>query len=73
MVDHSYCVLQLIIDDIADNCFKVATNRYGCCVLQACVEHARGETRNRLVSEIMAHAMHIAEDPYGFASPAQNL
>jgi hypothetical protein len=33
------------------------------------VEHSRGETRNRLVSEIMAHAMHIAEDPYGFASP----
>lgn len=67
-----YCLLhfdndlnQLIIDDIADNCFKVATNRYGCCVLQACVEHSRGETRNRLVSEIMAHAMHIAEDPYG--------
>nr|GEX33227.1 pumilio homolog 12-like [Tanacetum cinerariifolium] len=57
--------LQLIIDDIADNCFKVATNRYGCCVLQACVEHSRGETRNRLVSEIMANAMHIAEDPYG--------
>ncbi|KAI3785436.1 hypothetical protein L1987_44554 [Smallanthus sonchifolius] len=67
-----YCLLhfdsdfnQPILDQIADNCFKVATDRSGCCLLQACVEHSRGEVRNRLVTEIMANAIPIAEDPFG--------
>ncbi|KAM0001088.1 putative armadillo-like helical, pumilio domain-containing protein [Helianthus debilis subsp. tardiflorus] len=56
---------QPILDQIANNCFKVATDRSGCCVLQACVEHSRGEVRNRLLAEIMANAIPIAEDPFG--------
>ncbi|KAK1433447.1 hypothetical protein QVD17_10357 [Tagetes erecta] len=73
-----FCVLhfdsdfnQPILNQIADNCFKVATDKSGCCVLQTCVEHARGAVRNRLVAEIMVNALQIAEDPFGFAS--QNL
>lgn len=67
--DLYYCVWQLILNEIAENCYKVATDRSGCCVLQACVEHSHGEVRNRLISEIINNAVHIAEDPFGFASP----
>ncbi|XP_071712710.1 pumilio homolog 12-like [Rutidosis leptorrhynchoides] len=56
---------QLLLDDIANNCFKVATDRSGCCVMQACVEHSCGEVRNHLVGEIMNNAIQIAEDPFG--------
>ncbi|KAK9066769.1 hypothetical protein SSX86_014092 [Deinandra increscens subsp. villosa] len=56
---------QPILNQIANNCFKVATDRSGCCVLQACVEHSHGEVRTRLISEIMANAIQIAEDPFG--------
>ncbi|XP_076939323.1 pumilio homolog 12-like [Bidens hawaiensis] len=67
-----YCLLhydsdfnQPIVDQIAENCFKVATDRSGCCVLQACVEHSCGDVRNRLLAAVMANAIPIAEDPFG--------
>lgn len=60
--------LQYLLNGIADNCLKIATNKHGCCVLQACVDHSQGEYRESLVAEIIAHAIHLAEDPYGFVS-----
>lgn len=67
------CILQPIVDQIAENCFKVATDRSGCCVLQACVEHSRGDVRNRLLAAVMANAIPIAEDPFGFVSLISSL
>ncbi|GJS17561.1 pumilio homolog 12-like protein [Tanacetum coccineum] len=46
-------------------CYDVTTDKSGCCVLQACIEHSQGEVRTRLVAEILANAIHLAEDPYG--------
>ncbi|KAL8268255.1 hypothetical protein R6Q59_002053 [Mikania micrantha] len=56
---------QLILDQIADNCVKVATGRSSCCVMQTCVERSHGVVRNRLVANIIANAIQLAEDPFG--------
>ncbi|KVH99416.1 Armadillo-like helical, partial [Cynara cardunculus var. scolymus] len=67
-----YCLIHFpcdvnepILNEIADKCFQVATDRSGCCVLQACVENSRGELRTRLISQILVDAIHLAKDPYG--------
>lgn len=60
------CHLQLLINNLADNCYKVAIDRSGCCVLQICMEKSKGQPRQRLVSEIVANAVHLSRDPYGF-------
>ncbi|XP_071933530.1 pumilio homolog 12-like [Coffea arabica] len=54
-----------ILDVVADNCLDIATDKSGCCVLQQCVEHARGEPRDRLIAEITANALVLSEHPYG--------
>jgi hypothetical protein len=35
-------------------------------VLQRCVEYSEGEARDRLLAEIIANALLLAEDHYGF-------
>lgn len=51
---------------MVDNCFGIATDKSGCCVLQQCIKYAQGEVRERLVADIIANAMLLAEDRYGF-------
>jgi len=51
---------------VAENCFGIATNKSGCCVLQRCVEYSEGEARDRLLAEIIENALLLAEDHYGF-------
>lgn len=34
-------------------------------MLQSCVEHCRGEYRERILADIICIARHLAEDPYG--------
>lgn len=58
--------LQYILKEVADNCFEIATNRSGCCVMQTCVENSKGEFRDRIIAEIIANALPLAEDRYGF-------
>ncbi|KAJ6328020.1 hypothetical protein OIU77_009829 [Salix suchowensis] len=54
-----------ILKQVAENCFGIATNKSGCCVLQRCVEYSEGEARDRLLDEIIANALLLAEDHYG--------
>ncbi|CAK9187082.1 unnamed protein product [Ilex paraguariensis] len=54
-----------ILNVVADNCLDIATDKSGCCVLQQCVAHARGEPKQRLVAEITANASVLAEHPFG--------
>ncbi|GAV73745.1 PUF domain-containing protein, partial [Cephalotus follicularis] len=54
-----------LLDDIAENCLDIATDKSGCCVLQQCVAHAEGESRERLISEIIPNSLILAEHPYG--------
>lgn len=54
-----------LLNQVADHCFSIATDKSGCCVLKYCVEYSSGETRERMVDEIIANALHLAEHPYG--------
>ncbi|KAL8494532.1 hypothetical protein ACS0TY_025371 [Phlomoides rotata] len=54
-----------LVIEIANSCYQIGTNKSGCCVIQLCVEHSSGEARKLLISEIIANAVHLAEDPYG--------
>ncbi|CAH9131939.1 unnamed protein product [Cuscuta epithymum] len=54
-----------LINELAKNCFGIATNRSGCCVLQSCIENAHGEAKECLVNEIIAYADQLSENPYG--------
>ena len=60
--------LQYILNEIAQNCYKIATCQSGYSVVQTCVERSQGEYRDRLVAEIIAYGLHLAEDLYGFVS-----
>lgn len=57
---------QPILNVVADNCLDIATDKSGCCVLQQCVLHATGASKERLMTEIIENALHLAEHPYGF-------
>ncbi|XP_022772227.1 pumilio homolog 12-like [Durio zibethinus] len=54
-----------LLNEVADNCYQIATDKSGCCALQQCVDHSKGEARVHLVGEIIANALHLAEDQYG--------
>ncbi|KAI3702358.1 hypothetical protein L6452_28094 [Arctium lappa] len=57
--------VQPILNVVTDNCLDIATDKSGCCVLQQCVLHANGISKERLLTEIIANALHLAEHPYG--------
>ncbi|XVE94987.1 hypothetical protein REPUB_Repub02eG0057800 [Reevesia pubescens] len=54
-----------LLNEVANNCYQIATDKTGCCALQQCVDHSKGESRAYLVREIIANALHLAEDQYG--------
>ncbi|XP_007018561.2 PREDICTED: pumilio homolog 12 [Theobroma cacao] len=54
-----------LLNEVAYNCYQIATDKSGCCALQQCVDHSKGEVRAHLVREIIANALHLAEDQYG--------
>ncbi|XVF39844.1 hypothetical protein PTKIN_Ptkin01aG0064800 [Pterospermum kingtungense] len=54
-----------LLNELADNCYQIATDKSGCCALQQFVGHSKGVARARLVREIIAIALHLAEDQYG--------
>ncbi|KAL6960278.1 hypothetical protein U1Q18_043136, partial [Sarracenia purpurea var. burkii] len=54
-----------IVNEMAENCFEIATSQSGYCVLQLCVDHSEGEYRERLVYEIIANALRLSKDRYG--------
>ncbi|XP_010939632.1 putative pumilio homolog 7, chloroplastic [Elaeis guineensis] len=49
----------------AEHCVDIATHRHGCCVLQRCIGHAIGEHRAKLVAEISANGLFLAQDAFG--------
>ncbi|KAK2984652.1 hypothetical protein RJ640_006635 [Escallonia rubra] len=46
-------------------CVDVATHRHGCCVLNRCISHSAGEDREKLVAEISANGLILAQNAYG--------
>ncbi|TKY71456.1 putative pumilio-like 7 [Spatholobus suberectus] len=49
----------------AKYCVDIATHQHGCCVLQRCIGHSRGEHREKLVAEISTNALLLAQDQFG--------
>ncbi|XP_061350381.1 putative pumilio homolog 7, chloroplastic [Gastrolobium bilobum] len=49
----------------AKYCVDIATHQHGCCVLQRCIAHSSGEHREKLIAEISANALLLAQDHYG--------
>ncbi|QCD84094.1 hypothetical protein DEO72_LG2g4444 [Vigna unguiculata] len=49
----------------AKYCVDIATHQHGCCVLQRCIGHSNGEYREKLIEEICANALLLAQDQYG--------
>jgi hypothetical protein len=56
---------QFIYDAVGMDCVIVGTHRHGCCVLQRCIDHASGEQRARLISQITSNAFSLVQDPFG--------
>ncbi|CAN6464922.1 unnamed protein product [Victoria cruziana] len=56
---------EFLFDAAAAHCVEIATHRHGCCVLQKCLYHSEGEQRQQLVSEVVANALILAQDPFG--------
>lgn len=49
----------------AKYCVDIATHRHGCCVLQRCISHSIGEHQEKLIAEISANGLLLAQDAYG--------
>ncbi|KAG5057720.1 hypothetical protein AAZX31_05G108700 [Glycine max] len=49
----------------AKYCVDIATHQHGCCVLQRCIGHSSGEYREKLIAEICANALLLAQDQFG--------
>jgi len=56
---------QFIFVAAARHCVDIATHQHGCCVLPKCIRYSSGEHRQRLVAEISANALLLAQDKYG--------
>ncbi|KAG7977490.1 hypothetical protein I3843_05G034100 [Carya illinoinensis] len=49
----------------AKYCVDLGTHQHGCCVLQRCISHSKGELQENLVAEISANGLLLAQDAYG--------
>ncbi|RMZ79770.1 hypothetical protein DV738_g3205, partial [Chaetothyriales sp. CBS 135597] len=56
---------QFIYNAVAQYCVVVGTHRHGCCVLQRCIDHAKGAQRARLIARITECAFDLVQDPFG--------
>ncbi|XP_057975498.1 uncharacterized protein LOC131162902 [Malania oleifera] len=56
---------EFIFDAAAKFCVDVATHRHGCCVLQRCIAHSVGKHQEKLVAEISANGLLLAQDAFG--------
>ncbi|XP_027907785.1 pumilio homolog 12-like [Vigna unguiculata] len=54
-----------IIDEVAENCVEIATDKSGCSILQKCLHHAKDNNMKRLIEEIVSHASLLTEHPFG--------
>lgn len=59
------CIGQFIFVAAAKYCVEIATHKHGCCVLQRCIGYSSGEHREKLIAEISANALLLAQDQYG--------
>ncbi|XP_028117912.1 uncharacterized protein LOC114315496 [Camellia sinensis] len=56
---------KFIFDAAAKFCVNIATHQHGCCVLNRCIDKSEGKYQEKLVAEIAAHALILAQDAFG--------
>ncbi|OMO94307.1 hypothetical protein COLO4_16418 [Corchorus olitorius] len=56
---------KIIFDAAAKFCVDIATHRHGCCVLQRCIAHSKGQHQDKLVTQISRNGLLLAQDPFG--------
>ncbi|KAG0481284.1 hypothetical protein HPP92_012142 [Vanilla planifolia] len=59
-----YC--EFLMEAAISNCFELATDAQGCCVLQKCLTHSEeGDQKQRLMTEILSKSLSLSKDPFG--------
>ncbi|KAL8476681.1 hypothetical protein ACS0TY_029102 [Phlomoides rotata] len=58
-------IKKFIFVSAAKYCVDIAIHQHGCCVLQRCISHSTGELREKLIAEISANGLLLAQDAYG--------
>ncbi|XAR62168.1 hypothetical protein NMG60_11016820 [Bertholletia excelsa] len=56
---------KFIYEAAAKFCVNMATHTHGCCVLNRCIDHSVGKYQEKLIAEVVAHALLLAQDAYG--------
>ena len=47
------------------NFSKVASHRFGCCVMQASIDHGSKQQQDQIIDSIEKHCVELARDPFG--------
>ncbi|KAI8003540.1 hypothetical protein LOK49_LG08G01080 [Camellia lanceoleosa] len=56
---------KFIFDAAAKFCVDIATHQHGCCVLNRCIDKSVGKYQEKLVAEIAANGLLLAQDAFG--------
>ncbi|GAM29063.1 hypothetical protein SAMD00019534_122390, partial [Acytostelium subglobosum LB1] len=56
---------QFICDGVIENMVAISTNKYGCTVVNRCLEHANQQQQDTLIDSILGHSLHLVQDPFG--------
>ncbi|KAK1418286.1 hypothetical protein QVD17_27429 [Tagetes erecta] len=56
---------KFIFEAASKFCVDIATHQHGCCVLQRCINHSTGKHQERLILEISANGLLLAQDAFG--------
>ncbi|ESQ34093.1 hypothetical protein EUTSA_v10009481mg, partial [Eutrema salsugineum] len=54
-----------LLQVIAQNCYQVAIDQFGCCMLQQCIGKSYQEIRDPLIEKIITHSMSLCVNCYG--------
>lgn len=60
-----FCSLQDLLEVIAQNCLQIATDEYGCRMLQQFLDIGCNVVKQRLTQEIIANALRLCVDSFG--------
>ncbi|KAI3801583.1 hypothetical protein L1987_29692 [Smallanthus sonchifolius] len=56
---------KFIFEAASKFCVDIATHQHGCCMLQRCINHSTGKHQERLILEISANGLLLAQDAFG--------
>lgn len=56
---------RFIFEAAAKFCVDIATHQHGCCVMNQCITQSTGKYREKLVAEIAANGLYLAQHAFG--------